>query len=1020
MRRYHRSILFSLALMGLVITPAAAQFGQNKINYDRFEWKTYKAPHFDVYYYFESDAMLREVVSEAESAYLDIGKRLDHEISQRIPMILYRTHGDFQRTNIQFRELPEAVGAFAEPFMFRLVLPVDSPPERRYRLIRHEMVHIYQFDILYSGSLQRTVRGQPPLWFMEGMASYIGDDEDSMDQMAIRDAVVNNLMPSIRQLNSYGYLTYRYGHAVFDFIEETWGEEGLRQLIFEVRKALMARNLDKAFRDAFGIDVPTFDRRFSRFLRRRYLPILTSKRAPDEYGPEIGVHKPGVYTFSPALSPSGDLVAALATPSLELDLLILSTKDGKVQRNLTKGFTNRYQYLIAEVFSGKRDLTWSPAGDEIAFFVRKEDHRELLLYNPISGRRIDTVPFKKIAATASPSFSPDGKWIAFSGNLDGQWDIFRYSLETGAIENLTQDPYVDSNPMWSADGKQVIYNRRIGAFAKIFVVQVGSPQRKTQLTAGASSDIEPAFSRDGKYVYFSSDRGLYGVFNLHRLELATAKIERLTDLVGGAFSPVEMAPGADGSVQLTYTAFFGGTFRLFKLDLDDDDVQQARKAGEQEPQTSPLAPSRRSQAKQIQKLEKEGLNFKEAEKKVAEKAAATEGVKEADADLAPFQPPLELSLDQDDKKPYEKKWQMDAPQISVGLTDDSRILANFGLNWTDLLGDHRIFLGAESYDGFNRTTLAYMNLRGRTDWGAVLRDYRDYYLTNDPLGVNRDLQRRTRFTSISGFASYPFNRYYRVEGSLSYSQSRLDYPVGQDQFGFLVFQHFTDDYPAATVDFVGDTTRFQRFGPFQGHRFRIGVTNTKFVSGDRDGQSLTNYHLDFRAYKKVTRRSVLAMRLYGIFQDGDQGNLYTMGGINQLRGFEFREFVGENIAVANFEFRFPLIDALKWGYGGIWGPIRGVFFVNVGSAWFEDEVVRDLFDPSAPAQKTKAVFDRRIGGFRKYHGKVDGRYVDIHATVGYGFMIPIFGLPANWSFSKIYDGKDFGSWRQDFFIVFDW
>lgn len=162
------------------------------------------------------------------------------------------------------------------------------------------------------------------------------------------------------------------------------------------------------------------------------------------------------------------------------------------------------------------------------------------------------------------------------------------------------------------------------------------------------------------------------------------------------------------------------------------------------------------------------------------------------------------------------------------------------------------------------------------------------------------------------------------------------------------------------------------------------------------------------------------MRLYGIFQDGDQGNLYTMGGINQLRGFEFREFVGESIAVASFEFRFPLINNLEWGFGGALGPIRGVFFVNAGSAWFEDEFVRDFFDPSAPLQRTKAVFDRRIGNFRKYHGKVDGRYVDIHVSVGYGFSVSILGLPANWSFSRIYDGKDFGDWRSDFFIVYDW
>jgi hypothetical protein len=83
----------------------------------------------------------------------------------------------------------EAVGAFAEPFQNRMVVPIDSPSDKRFALIRHELTHIFEFDIFYAGLLRRTLRAQPPLWLTEGLASYLGDDEDSFDQMIIRDAV---------------------------------------------------------------------------------------------------------------------------------------------------------------------------------------------------------------------------------------------------------------------------------------------------------------------------------------------------------------------------------------------------------------------------------------------------------------------------------------------------------------------------------------------------------------------------------------------------------------------------------------------------------------------------------------------------------------------------------------------------------------------------------------------------------------------------------------------------------------
>ncbi len=1018
MRHTHRllAILLLVALAGFAPALAQRGFGKNKISASGQVWKVYRSPHFDVNYNFEDEAMLREVVSEAESAYLDIGRRLDHEVSQRIPMILYGTHAQFRRTNIQFRELPEGVAAFAEPFQFRLVLPVDSPPEERYKLIRHEMTHIYQFDILYAQSVRRTLQGRAPFWFMEGMASYVADDESTMDHMFIRDAVVNNRVPSVRQLGP-SFMTYRFGHAIFDFIEDTWGDEGLQNLIFEMRKSLLAQNLDKAFRDAFGTDLDTFERRFNRYLRQKYLPILTTKRSPDEYGKEVGVHRKNRMSLSPALSPSGELIAAIALPKNEFDVVIISPKDGKVIRNITRGYTNSYQNVVTEAFSGNRDLTWSPDGDRLAFFVNKEWYRVLLVFDPVTGKLQQEVPFKEIAATASPAFSPDGAWVAFSGNVGGQWDIFRYNLNTGVTENLTEDPYVDTNPTFSSDGKQVIYNRTIGAFAKIFVVQVGNPQRKTQLTAGASSDLNPVFSKDGKYVYFTSDRGLYGVFNIHRMEIATAKIDRLTDLTAGGFSPVEADANDEGVPQIVFSAFYDGTYRLFKMPVAGDEVDHAIEAGQKEPQTSPLAASRRA-----------ALDTAREEARRDAAAVDYEGValavEEREEDLEPFRPPLQLSLDEDKKEDYKRRFRMDAPGVTVGVADDGNILAVAQLTFTDLLGDTRIALSSASYNGYSDNRVSYLDQSGRIDWGAWIRDYRDYYLASDFNSVAFDdvLERRNRFTNLGAFASYPFSRHYRVEGQVGYAQRRSDYPQAlTDALIPTDFIRLEDDYPFVGIDFVGDTVRYGGWGPVQGHHLRVGTTYYTFTDGDSDGESITNFHLDFRGYRQVTKNSVLAMRVSGVFQDGQRGNIFAIGGIDQLRGYRYREFFGENYVYVNLEYRFPLINFLQWGFGGRPISIRGFLFADAGTAWFEDETY--LVDPANPSAGTavgRAFYDRRLNALRAFE-TWDGDFLqDIKVSVGAGLTVPLLGIPATWAFSSIWDGEDFGPWHSSFYIVYNW
>src|SRR4029453_1175732 len=160
----------------------------------------------------------------AESSYLHLSKALDHELKFRVPLICYRTHGEFEQTNIAPPWGTEGALAFADPLEKRMVIALDQPPDFLYKVLDHEMTHIFQYSILFQDSAGRALRGSPPGWLIEGLASYMADDEDSIARMIIRDAVVNGLVPPITKVQGVSYLfSYRFGHAVFDFIEQEFG-----------------------------------------------------------------------------------------------------------------------------------------------------------------------------------------------------------------------------------------------------------------------------------------------------------------------------------------------------------------------------------------------------------------------------------------------------------------------------------------------------------------------------------------------------------------------------------------------------------------------------------------------------------------------------------------------------------------------------------------------------------------------------------------------------------------------------
>ncbi len=969
-----RRKLLILVLTLAAVWPSASRplmaFGKNKINYEFFQWQIYHSPHFDVYYYPEEEDLLQDMVSYAESAYLHLSEKLDHELKTRIPLVLYKTHAEFEQTNIILSQIPEAVGAFAEPLENRMVLPIDMPPEKLYALVVHELAHIFEYSILFQGQLRRSFRANPPLWLMEGLAEHLAGRDDTMNTMVIRDAVVNNIVPPITQVNSLSFLTYRFGEAAFDFIAEEFGDEGIRNFLFEYRRVLLTGNVGKAIKDSFGMEPEEFDRQFQRYLRKKYLPALLEKLEPEDYGREIGYKKRGVFTFSPSLSPSGELLAVLTTRKEDIDVVILSARDGEVVRNLTKGFSSKYEFISSGIFQGQNDISWSPAGDQVAFFARRENERVLFIVHALKGK----IVLKRrlpVMQAASPAFSADGKELLFAANQGGVMDIFRLNLESGDLTNVTQDEFFDSNPRWSVDGRSVLYNRRINQYQKIFLVDLNDPSLKTQLTFGEHSDLQPSFSLDGKEIYYTSDPEPDRIFNIHSLDLETGEVRRWTDVMGGNFTPMELER-LDDARTLAVTTYVRGRYRLFRMNLEDP-VDVVR------PEDEAYEP----------------------------------------VEVVKFESALQLTLD-DEKEPYKLKWHFEgSPDVLIGVADDGTILSNAQIMFTDLMGDHRLIGIFSSVASFSNFDLLYVNMKRRFDWFAEALDFRTFYTVSSST-EGRRVDKAASTTGIRAGIIYPFNKFHRITTSLGVFQRKLNLPVVEPS-GAIDFEEFSGTSPVISTTFTGDTLRHKPWvGPWHGRRYDLTVAYAPTSTGDF-GDYIT-YHIDWRNYQKLTSRSTFAVRLWGAVSNGNfddeqlnSSAVFSIGGFNQLRGYEYREFFGDRAAFLNVELRFPLVDALV--FPGNWGipSIQGLLFLDIGSAWYRSDRVFDSNTGRSGTLRTYKFYGdaEPIEGLVADEGVVDGfdsagdptfksysGFVDGRGSYGIGFNFRFAGLLLNWTFAK--------------------
>jgi TolB protein len=155
--------------------------------------------------------------------------------------------------------------------------------------------------------------------------------------------------------------------------------------------------------------------------------------------------------------------------------------------------------------------SWSPDGTMLAYVSFEHKVSSVYVQNVLTSQR------SRVSARAgingAPAWSPDGKKLALTlSGSNGNLDVYLLELATQKLTRITDDPAIDTEAVFTADGSALYFTSDRAGSPQIYRVAVGAGERPKRITFSGSYNARPRVSPDGKKLaVLTLDNGAYRI-----------------------------------------------------------------------------------------------------------------------------------------------------------------------------------------------------------------------------------------------------------------------------------------------------------------------------------------------------------------------------------------------------------------------------------------------------------------------------------------------------------------------------
>ncbi len=447
MYRLAVAAVFSICIVSHAVAQVnAVEYGKNRVQYQKFDWKFYQTDNFNTYFNQNGQEIAKYVAQVAEKELPQLEEFIEYGMQRRANIALYSSFDEMYQSNIGIGIDWQNTGGVTKLVNNKMLLYFDANHQNLRKQIRQGIAGVLVSNMLFGDDLGEFAANQTlldlPKWLTDGYISYAAEEWNTDLDDQLKSALLSGDYNNFYQLAFAKPLLA--GHAFWYYIGNKYGRNKTTYLLYLSR---IYRNLNSATQKIAKKKFKDVLRDFMTELPQQYYKDIRSRKVVPKgqlaVTEEVG--KKDFFRFNANPIPKSFTYA------------VVEFKQGKYSVVLHPDFYNRkvlLQYGARtredEINPNYPILAWDGKGQRLAVVYNSEGKNKLFVYDVVG--RVKTVQqeLPMFTQVQDAKYMLDANTLLLSAVKNGHTDIFVYKIDKQTVQQVTNDLYDDIDPSFVA------------------------------------------------------------------------------------------------------------------------------------------------------------------------------------------------------------------------------------------------------------------------------------------------------------------------------------------------------------------------------------------------------------------------------------------------------------------------------------------------------------------------------------------------------------------------------------------